>query len=94
MIEYIDGLINHMNQNVDDDIIDDLRKAYKTHMKIEIHNDIPDDFVTTIIDSYKNEESKYLFTKSNKNIKDRHVIKVEKVKRLNTKDYNADTIIW
>lgn len=71
MIDYINQIIDHMGQRVDDELIDKVKHGYRNHLKFNLQNtveNIPDTFGDNLIESYANDTNVY--TKKDVPIKD------------------------
>lgn len=58
MINYINQIIDHMDQRLDNTMLDEIKNVYATHLKFAIYdyNKIPDNLSDILLDNYKNME--------------------------------------
>jgi hypothetical protein len=56
MINYMNKLIDHMDQRLDDDVVNKIKKKYKKWLRFKVYDydDIPDNFSDDLICDYKN----------------------------------------
>jgi hypothetical protein len=59
MIGYMDKLIDHMHQRLDDQMVELIKPSYKKWLKIKVYDQIPDHFNNDLINDYSDDKSDY-----------------------------------
>jgi hypothetical protein len=90
MIRYMNHLIDHMKQRLDDDMVEIIKNKYKKWLKFKVYeyDDISDDFSNELVEDYADDKTDYTIKEN----RSKNIFKQNIKKSINIIDTSDETI--